>query len=136
MPIMDGLESSRQIRAHEIRNGLPKVTIIALTGVADSDIQQEANSSGINLFLIKPVRLADLEVILKGVVTGQDKANAELELEKERVRVAEAEAILKVDGMGEKTRAVGVGVAAVQEEDDLLKMLKAQGFAGQVAPPA
>jgi CheY-like chemotaxis protein len=136
MPIMDGLESSRQIRAHEIRNGLPKVTIIALTGVADSDIQQEANSSGINLFLIKPVRLADLEVILKGVVSGQDKANAELELEKERVRAAEAEAILKVDGLGEKTRAVGVGVAAVQEEDDLLKMLKVQGFAGQVAPPA
>ena len=82
MPIMDGLEATRQIRAHEIRNNLPKVTIIALTGVADSEIQQEANSSGINLFLIKPVRLADLEVILKGVITGQD--NAQLEQEKEK----------------------------------------------------
>jgi YesN/AraC family two-component response regulator len=82
MPVMDGLEATRQIRAHEIRNNLPKVTIIALTGVADSEIQQEANSSGINLFLIKPVRLADLEVILKGVITGQD--NAKLEQEKER----------------------------------------------------
>jgi CheY-like chemotaxis protein len=77
MPVMDGLEATRQIRAHEIRYNLPKVTIIALTGVADSEIQQEANSSGINLFLIKPVRLADLEVVLKGVITGQDNAKLE-----------------------------------------------------------
>jgi CheY-like chemotaxis protein len=78
MPEMDGLEATRQIRAHEIRNGLPPVTIIALTGVASSETQQEANSSGVNLFLIKPVRLADLEVVLKGVVTGQEKAELEL----------------------------------------------------------
>jgi CheY-like chemotaxis protein len=124
MPIMDGLEATRQIRAHEIRSGLPKVTIIALTGVADTDIQQEANSSGINLFLIKPVRLADLEVILKGVVTGQDKANLELEAEKEKIRLAEAEAILKVKSVstGEKTRSINVGVAVVKgEEDDITK---------------
>jgi response regulator RpfG family c-di-GMP phosphodiesterase len=53
-----------------------------LTGVADSEIQQEANSSGINLFLIKPVRLADLEVVLKGVITGQD--NAKVDTQKKR----------------------------------------------------
>lgn len=79
MPRMDGLEATRQIRAHEIRNNLPNVTIIALTGVADTEIQREANSSGINLFLIKPVRLADLEVVLRGVITGQDKATTALE---------------------------------------------------------
>lgn len=83
MPEMDGLEATRQIRAHEIRNGLPPVTIIALTGVASTETQQEANSSGVNLFLIKPVRLADLEVVLKGVVTGQEKAERE-ESEKEK----------------------------------------------------
>ncbi|CAG5139858.1 uncharacterized protein ALTATR162_LOCUS581 [Alternaria atra] len=124
MPIMDGLEATRQIRAHEIRSGLPKVTIIALTGVADTDIQQEANSSGINLFLIKPVRLADLEVILKGVVTGQDKANLELEAEKEKIRLAEAEATLKAKSVStdEKTRSINVGVAVVKgEEDDITK---------------
>jgi CheY-like chemotaxis protein len=124
MPIMDGLEATRQIRAHEIRSNLPKVTIIALTGVADTDIQQEANSSGINLFLIKPVRLADLEVILKGVVTGQDKANLELEAEKERIKVAEAEAILKVDSVDEKTRSINVGVAVVKGEDEVQKAVK------------
>ncbi|KAJ8113904.1 hypothetical protein OPT61_g4077 [Boeremia exigua] len=82
MPEMDGLEATRQIRAHEIRNGLSPVTIIALTGVASTETQQEANSSGVNLFLIKPVRLADLEVVLNGVVTGQEKAERE-ELERE-----------------------------------------------------
>ncbi|KAJ4316732.1 hypothetical protein N0V94_005289 [Neodidymelliopsis sp. IMI 364377] len=84
MPEMDGLEATRQIRAHEIRNGLSPVTIIALTGVASTETQQEANSSGVNLFLIKPVRLADLEVVLKGVVTGQEKAELEERQEKEK----------------------------------------------------
>ncbi|KAH6881376.1 hypothetical protein BKA58DRAFT_1411 [Alternaria rosae] len=124
MPIMDGLEATRQIRAHEIRSNLPKVTIIALTGVADTDIQQEANSSGINLFLIKPVRLADLEVILKGVVTGQDKANLELEAEKERIKQAEADAILKVESVDEKTRSINVGIAVVKGDDDVQKAVK------------
>lgn len=88
MPEMDGLEATRQIRAHEIRNGLSPVTIIALTGVASTETQQEANSSGVNLFLIKPVRLADLEVVLKGVVTGQEKAERE-EREKENQPAAQ-----------------------------------------------
>jgi hypothetical protein len=68
--------------------------------------------------------LADLEVILKGVVTGQDKANLELEAEKEKIRLAEAEAILKVKSVstGEKTRSINVGVAVVKgEEDDITK---------------
>lgn len=124
MPIMDGLEATRQIRAHEIRFNLPKVTIIALTGVADTDIQQEANSSGINLFLIKPVRLADLEVILKGVVTGQDKANLELEAEKERLKLAEANAILNMDSTSEKTGSVNVSVAAGKGQEETQKMVK------------
>lgn len=86
MPVLDGLEATRQIRAHEMRNNLPKVSIIALTGVADAEIQQEANSSGINLFLIKPVRLADLEVVLKGVITGQDSAKLKREEEAAMLR--------------------------------------------------
>lgn len=134
MPEMDGLESTRQIRAHEIRNNLPKVTIIALTGVADADIQQEANSSGINLFLIKPVRLADLEVILKGVVTGQDKAIAELAFVKEQQRAAEAEVHATSPPADDKSRFVNVGVAALGEQRDVLKQVRIEEF--QVEPQA
>ena len=71
MPIMDGLEATREIRALERDMNVRPATIIALTGVASAEVKNEAFISGINLFLIKPVRLADLEVILKGVVTGE-----------------------------------------------------------------
>ncbi|KAF1997364.1 sensor histidine kinase-like protein/response regulator [Amniculicola lignicola CBS 123094] len=73
MPIMDGLEATRQIRAYEREKGIKPTTIIALTGLASLEAQQEAHVSGVNLFLIKPVRLAELEVVLKGVVTGMEK---------------------------------------------------------------
>ncbi|KAF2193782.1 hypothetical protein K469DRAFT_712600 [Zopfia rhizophila CBS 207.26] len=73
MPQMDGLEATRQIRSHEREEGLSPATIIALTGVASAEAQREAFTSGINLFLIKPVRLAELEVVLRGVVTGEEK---------------------------------------------------------------
>ncbi|CAO2655648.1 Nn.00g044510.m01.CDS01 [Neocucurbitaria sp. VM-36] len=123
MPEMDGLEATRQIRAHEIRNGLPKVTIIALTGVADADIQQEANSSGINLFLIKPVRLADMEVVLKGVATGQDKAKLELEQEQEKEKVEMALRSLDVSAK-EKGDLVRVGVKALEQVEEVQKVVK------------
>ena len=80
---MDGLEATRQIRSHERDLGLPPVTIIALTGLASSEAQQEAHVSGVNLFLIKPVRLADLEVVLKGVVTAEEKKDSVPTLYKE-----------------------------------------------------
>lgn len=73
MPEMDGLEATRQIRAYERDAGLKPITIIALTGVASSEAQQEAHVSGVNLFLIKPVRLAQLETVLSGVVVADDK---------------------------------------------------------------
>ncbi|KAF2853298.1 sensor histidine kinase-like protein/response regulator [Plenodomus tracheiphilus IPT5] len=125
MPEMDGLEATRQIRAHEIRNNLPKVTIIALTGVADTDIQQEANSSGVNLFLIKPVRLGDLEVILRGVVTGQDKADLEFEQEK-KLRVINAARLRASSDVDEKDRLVNVGVRAISEDDPVQKTVRIQ----------
>jgi CheY-like chemotaxis protein len=103
MPVLDGLEATRQIRAHEMRNNLPKVSIIALTGVADAEIQQEANSSGINLFLIKPVRLADLEVVLKGVITGQD--NARLKRDEDAEKLKTQQETVEVDAQKEAEEA-------------------------------
>ena len=123
MPIMDGLEATRQIRAHEIRNNLPKVTIIALTGVADSEIQQEANSSGINLFLIKPVRLADLEIILKGVITGQDNAKLEQEAEKlatiKELQESEVKSVKDMSTIDDKDLAKPTINGASHEQQDI-----------------
>lgn len=65
MPVMDGLESTREIRQHERSNQLGPATIIALTGLASSEIQKDAFASGVDLFLTKPVRLKELKDVLE-----------------------------------------------------------------------
>ncbi len=65
MPVMDGLEATRAIRAYEHEKKLAPTPIIALTGLASSEAQKEAFTSGIDLFLTKPVKLKELANILK-----------------------------------------------------------------------
>ncbi|KAJ9623112.1 hypothetical protein H2203_006048 [Taxawa tesnikishii (nom. ined.)] len=60
MPVMDGLESTRRIRAVERSKGTKPATIMALTGVASADMQMEARASGVDLYWTKPVRLREL----------------------------------------------------------------------------
>ena len=55
MPIQDGLSATRDIRHFERENHLPPTAIIALTGAGSAAVRQEAFSSGIDLFLTKPV---------------------------------------------------------------------------------
>lgn len=72
MPIMDGFEASRQIRRAEkeyrAKNGIdqetPRLVIAALTGLDSAGAQKEAFGSGIDTFLIKPVKRPDLQAIL------------------------------------------------------------------------
>lgn len=64
MPVLDGFEATRRIRQFEHEEKLERATIIALTGLGSTDAQQEAYSSGIDLFLTKPVRLKELTRIL------------------------------------------------------------------------
>lgn len=64
MPVMDGLEATRRIRAHEHRNELCGVAILALTGLASDSTHQEALESGVDVFLTKPVRLKTLSQVL------------------------------------------------------------------------
>ncbi|OHX00726.1 histidine kinase [Colletotrichum incanum] len=65
MPVMNGFEATRQIRAHERSLDLKPAMIIALTGLASDDSQNEAFGSGMDLFLTKPVKLKELSSILK-----------------------------------------------------------------------
>jgi CheY-like chemotaxis protein len=64
MPVMDGFEAARRIRAWEAEMKTPRCHIFALTGLASKGAQQEAFASGIDLFLTKPVRLTELTQIL------------------------------------------------------------------------
>lgn len=65
MPIMDGLESTRHIRAYERANGIKYTTVIALTGLASASAQQEAYSSDVDTFMTKPVELKELSKLLE-----------------------------------------------------------------------
>lgn len=66
MPVMDGVTSTRKIRAFEAEVGIePPSTIIALTGLASAEAQDEALGAGVSEFLIKPVKFGELKGLLK-----------------------------------------------------------------------
>ncbi|VVB64255.1 Chemotaxis protein CheY [uncultured archaeon] len=61
LPVMDGLEATRQIRKL-FRNG-PK--IIAVTAYALPGMKQKCLEAGMDDFIIKPVRLDELGTVLR-----------------------------------------------------------------------
>ncbi|MCK6548400.1 ATP-binding protein [Myxococcota bacterium] len=60
MPELDGLEATRRIRAAPI----PQPRIVALTASATAEDQAECRAAGMEAFLPKPFRSADLERVL------------------------------------------------------------------------
>jgi CheY-like chemotaxis protein len=87
MPVLDGFGATRQIRQieHERQEkartaGLPIPTpalIIALTGLASSRDQSEAFTSGIDLFLTKPVAFKEVGKMLDNWVANEEKESEE-----------------------------------------------------------
>ncbi|KAK6716640.1 hypothetical protein SNK04_007592 [Fusarium graminearum] len=65
MPVMNGFEATRHIRTFEAECAIPKCSIFAITGLASRDAQQEAVLSGIDLFLTKPIALAEMKHLLE-----------------------------------------------------------------------
>ncbi|PGH29791.1 hypothetical protein GX50_07462 [[Emmonsia] crescens] len=82
MPVMDGLTSTQEIRRLEqkLRNDITPqqewrpALIIALTGLVSADVQQKALSSGVDIFLTKPVTFNQLNIILEKAMTPQTPA--------------------------------------------------------------
>lgn len=66
MPVMDGFDATRSIRALEKQRGIdsPTSTIIALTGLSGSNDELEALGAGMDLFLTKPVTMKNVSKIL------------------------------------------------------------------------
>jgi CheY-like chemotaxis protein len=71
MPIMDGLEATRKIRALEkdrskrLGSAAPApALIVALTGLASGRDQANAFSSGVDLFMTKPVKFKEIGRLL------------------------------------------------------------------------
>ena len=64
MPVMDGPEATRQIRAREETQGLPRTTIIAITANATAADQDLCRAAGMDGFLTKPLQVAALKAQL------------------------------------------------------------------------
>ncbi|WP_104035321.1 response regulator [Vibrio jasicida] len=68
MPVMDGFQATKEIRAYERNSGLPKTPIIALTAsVVDDDIQR-CYDSGMDAYVPKPVRKEKLLHQIESVI--------------------------------------------------------------------
>lgn len=67
MPVMDGFEAARAMRRFETASGSPRATIIAITGLGDTSAQEQSFTSGMDLFLTKPVKMKEVTGILKKV---------------------------------------------------------------------
>ena len=61
MPLMDGLEATRRLRAGDAGEGLKDVKIIALTANALSGDEARCLESGMNAYMTKPLKLSTLK---------------------------------------------------------------------------
>jgi CheY-like chemotaxis protein len=72
MPVMDGFEATRKIRhiENEQRSSgvsVKPAVIVALTGLASTQNEDEAFSAGVTFFVTKPVQFAQLKGLLEQV---------------------------------------------------------------------
>ncbi|MEH6492989.1 hybrid sensor histidine kinase/response regulator [Halopseudomonas sp.] len=68
MPVMDGFEATRRIRAHEQREHLPRTPIVALTAHILDSHRLEGMTAGMDDYLAKPVQSATLYSSLKRLI--------------------------------------------------------------------
>ena len=64
MPIMDGLTSTRHIRAYEEEQLLSRTRIVALTCFSSEKYQRDAIESGVDLYIVKPIPMKSLKPML------------------------------------------------------------------------
>ncbi|KAF4499793.1 histidine kinase [Fusarium agapanthi] len=65
MPVMNGIEATKRIRKLEAEYKVPKTTVFALTGLASADARLDAMSAGVDMFLPKPVKFAELKTMIE-----------------------------------------------------------------------
>ncbi|KAF4958685.1 hypothetical protein FSARC_10958 [Fusarium sarcochroum] len=65
MPVMNGVEATKRIRKLEAEYKVPRTTVFALTGLASADARADAISAGVDMFLPKPVKFAELKTMIE-----------------------------------------------------------------------
>ncbi|HEY8618051.1 ATP-binding protein [Phenylobacterium sp.] len=66
MPVMDGVEATREIRRQERKRRLPRTPILALTANVLPHQQIEYRAAGVDGVLAKPIQLPELQAALEG----------------------------------------------------------------------
>ena len=61
MPVLDGFEATKHIRAIEARDNSTRIPIVALTASASQDEYRQAMASGMDDFMTKPFNVSQLE---------------------------------------------------------------------------
>ena len=65
MPEMDGLESTRAIRAFEKEKNVPKVPIVAMTGQAMNGDREKCLETGMDDYIVKPINKGIILDVIK-----------------------------------------------------------------------
>ncbi len=71
MPVMDGFEAAREIRAQEVKRG-GHIPIVALTAHAYPADRQRCLDAGMDAFAAKPIDLPKLLTVIRGIIESQD----------------------------------------------------------------
>ena len=65
LPVMDGIAATQKIRATEGFNGVP---VIAVTAHQEMDFREEAKAAGFDAYVTKPIDMAWLSELIKGLL--------------------------------------------------------------------
>ncbi len=71
MPVMGGLDATREIRRRELQNGLPRMPIIAMTANAMQSDREACLASGMDDYIAKPITPSDLHAKLAAIHAGK-----------------------------------------------------------------
>ncbi len=61
MPVMGGIEATRRIRELEIRHGLPRTPIVAMTAAAMQDDREACLAAGMDDYIAKPIKVKEVQ---------------------------------------------------------------------------
>ncbi|MDP2276485.1 MAG: ATP-binding protein [Archangium sp.] len=73
MPVLDGLQATEQIRAHEVARGLPRMPIYALTASVLTEERSACLDAGMDQVLLKPMTL---DVLQRSLDAPQERLRA------------------------------------------------------------
>lgn len=108
MPVLDGMTSTRRIRAFEGKEKLEKTVIIALTGLVSASARLEALESGVDEFMTKPVNFGKLIGMMPGLLEDDGK---------EKKKDGEKEPVVEKDKEKEKECEKGNAVDKSHTEE-------------------